>query len=164
MDCYRITKYNPLFRNEKGYYAANSWTSVSDIGKTFGDGILTVEKYKQTEDSYVEAVKIILKEKGISKMTVCGLEKNDDMSEVVFSSKEKSFFEGVTNNFCAELSEIESAVRLALRETIWCSLLSEKGDVKIEFGYDYYMYVSCDAVEESTKQIILNNGLFIETT
>ena len=162
MNYYRITKYNPEFRDEKGQYKANSWTSVSDIGKIFVDGILTVEKYKQTEDSYVQAVKIILKEKGISKMTVCGLEKNDGMPEIVFSSKEKSFFERVADKFCVELSEIEIAVRLALREEIWCGLLSDKGDVKIEFGYDYYMYVRCDAVEETTKQMILDMGLFVE--
>ncbi|MBQ9756990.1 MAG: hypothetical protein IJW15_01055 [Clostridia bacterium] len=163
MNYYRITKYNPEFRDKEGHYTANSWTSVSDIGKTFGDGILTVAKYKQTEDTYVEAVKIILKEKGISKMTVCGLEKNNDAKEGGFSSKEESFFERVTNNSYVELLEIETAVRLTLREAIWCSLLSDKEDVKIEFGYDYYMYVRCDAVEESTKQKILDMGSFVET-
>ncbi|MBQ2932516.1 MAG: hypothetical protein IJE62_06735 [Clostridia bacterium] len=162
MNCYRITKYNPTFRDKNGNYTANDWTSISDIGKTFIGGVLSQTKYKQTEDSYVDAVKIILKEKGISKMMLCSLEKNDDMAEFVFSAKEKDLFNRIDDNFCVELNELETAVRLALREVIWCNLLSDTGDLKIEFGYDYYMYIRCNEMEEAAKQIILNSGLFVE--
>ena len=30
MNYYRITKYNPEFRNEQGFYTKNDWTSISD--------------------------------------------------------------------------------------------------------------------------------------
>ena len=32
---YRITKYNPEFRDEEGRYILDEWTSVTDIGKEF---------------------------------------------------------------------------------------------------------------------------------
>lgn len=162
MSYYRITKYNPALRDENGRYTANDWTAISDIKKTFGDGILTASKYKQTEDAYVEAVKIILKEKDISQMTICDLEKNDNMEEFVFLPDEKNFFDKITNNNRVDIHEIEVATRLSLREVIWCSLLANMGDVKIEFGYDYYMYIKCTELEETTKQMILDSGLFVE--
>ena len=162
MDYYRITKYNPEFRDEKGYYTVNDWTAISDIGKPFVDGILTISKYKQVEDAYVKTIKTILKEKDISQMTICGLEKNSDMEEFIFSPEEKNVFDKVCNNFCAELHEIEIIVRLVLREVIWCNLLSDIGNIEIEFGYDYYMYIRCNEIEETTKKKIIDNGLFVE--
>lgn len=162
MNYYRITKYNPEFRDKEGHYTKNDWTSISDIGQSFADGVLTVEKYKQTEDAYVETIKVILTEKGISKMTICGLEKNDVGEEDFFSPEERSFFSRIENNFRIEIHEIELMIRLALREMVWCSLLTNEGNVRIEFGYDYYMYVRCNKIEERTKQRILDNGLFVE--
>ena len=37
---WRITKYNPAFRDERGAYLKDEWTSVSDVGKSFGDEVL----------------------------------------------------------------------------------------------------------------------------
>ncbi len=162
MSYYRITKYNPEFRDEKGCYKAEDWTSISDIGKTYDNGILTTLKYKQIEDAYVEAVKIILKEKGISQMVICNLEKNDDVEEFIFLPEEKVFLNKMNNNCCLGLCEIEIATRLSLREVIWSSLLTDTGDFKIEFGYDYYMYIRGAKLEDATKQKILDNGLFVE--
>lgn len=35
MQYFRITKYNPQFRNKQGEYKNEEWTSVYDIGKKF---------------------------------------------------------------------------------------------------------------------------------
>lgn len=59
MNYYRITKYNPEFRNEQGFYTKNDWTSISDIGQVFDEGVLTAEDYKQMEDSYIKALNIV---------------------------------------------------------------------------------------------------------
>ena len=45
---YRITKYNPAHRIN-GVYTADEWTSFSDIGKVFGDTILSQDDYLKTE-------------------------------------------------------------------------------------------------------------------
>jgi hypothetical protein len=50
MNEYRICKYNPRFR-VNGVYIKDEWTSVSDIGKTFEDGVLTEKNVeKQSMD------------------------------------------------------------------------------------------------------------------
>ena len=42
MFSWRITKYNPAFRNSVGAYLKNDWIAVCDIGKTFDIKILTL--------------------------------------------------------------------------------------------------------------------------
>lgn len=56
MKCWRITKYNPKFRNELGHYQKKEWTSVSDIGKIFEGKQLTVEEYLNTENLYINSI------------------------------------------------------------------------------------------------------------
>lgn len=158
---YRITKYNPELRNEDGCFAADEWTSVSDIGKEFCNGVFTKEEYQKTEDSYVNAISEILKEKGISELIVRDLEK-DEKTEFGLSFEEKQLFEEITNNEHINLYKAEPLIRLVLREMLWCRLCSDLEDVKIEFGYDYYMYVSCSEIEASTKKKICESGLFVE--
>ena len=31
---YRVTKYNPAYRNEKGWYMKDDWTDYSEVVKT----------------------------------------------------------------------------------------------------------------------------------
>ena len=35
MFCWRITKYNPDYRNKKGHYLLDAWTEHSDIGRSY---------------------------------------------------------------------------------------------------------------------------------
>ena len=37
MKKYRITKYNPIYRDDEGKYLIDEWTSYTDIGKKIGD-------------------------------------------------------------------------------------------------------------------------------
>ena len=50
--------------------------------------------------------------------------------------------------------------RLVLRETVWMNLL--ESEFKITFGYDYYMYVECSELKNSTINQIEKMGLFVE--
>jgi hypothetical protein len=34
---YRITKYNPIYRDPEGKYTIEDWTAISDIGKVFNN-------------------------------------------------------------------------------------------------------------------------------
>jgi hypothetical protein len=54
---YRITKYNPDKRNEKGHYKVEEWTSISDIGKEFNETKFTYQDYISMEDKYITAFK-----------------------------------------------------------------------------------------------------------
>ncbi len=162
MNYYRITKYNPAFRDEQGFYRKNDWTSISDVGQTFDDRILTIEEYKQIEDAYTKAVNIILQEKDILQLTVHSLEKNDCIEEHILSSKDEEFYIRIAELLQLDLENIEMAVRLALRELIWCTLSCSTKNVEIEFGYDYYMYIRCDAISELAQKKISEYGLFVE--
>jgi hypothetical protein len=58
------------------------------------------------------------------------------------------------------LTEVQKMIRLILRETIWMYLTSS--DLKISFGYDYYMYVECSELSKTTLGEIEKMGLFVE--
>ena len=45
MYSWRIAKYNPKYRNNKGAFVKNEWTSFSDIDKIFNGKKLTLENY-----------------------------------------------------------------------------------------------------------------------
>ena len=46
---YRITKYNPKFRNNIGHYLRDEWIDYSEIGKFFMDEEFTYEEYIKKE-------------------------------------------------------------------------------------------------------------------
>lgn len=56
---YRITKYNPAYRDKKGTYTKEEWTSVSDIGKKYASSF-TAREYIKTENLYIDAIENII--------------------------------------------------------------------------------------------------------
>lgn len=170
MISYRITKYDPKKRNEEGHYLDNSeWTSISDIGKPAYNNP-TFEQYERIENLYVDSIVLILNEKNISNLIVDSLElfdTNVDFEEhkrtgrlnklfVDFDSEIKPLKDGIILN----LNQISKIVRLILRETIWMLLINSQ--IEIKFGYDYYMYVTCEELTIETINRIEKTGLFVE--
>lgn len=51
---YRISKYNPQYRNEEGCYTKNEWTSYSDIGTIYEGRKFTKEEYLYVEKNIVK--------------------------------------------------------------------------------------------------------------
>jgi hypothetical protein len=51
MISWRVTKYKPDFRDERGAYLRDEWTSLSEVGKSFGGVKLTFEEYRKIEDA-----------------------------------------------------------------------------------------------------------------
>ena len=60
MFAYRLSKYDPSKRSSDGHFTANEWTSVSDIGRTFDGGTVSLSDYMEAEDAYVDAVRTML--------------------------------------------------------------------------------------------------------
>lgn len=52
------------------------------------------------------------------------------------------------------VSHIADVVRLALREYVFIILNNQTHGVKIEFGYDYYMYIYTNLDASVVKQIV----------
>jgi hypothetical protein len=164
MFCYRITKYNPDFRDEDGAFQGEDWISISDVGKNFSGRILTFEEYLSVENKYVSSVLHFFNETDLKNLSVVGLEQKQDQKRNVedarFSGidyKKKNFREGVE----IDGSNLPQLCRLVLREIIWCRLESGQ-DFYIHFGYDYYMYIGTSVWPDASVNFAKELGLFVE--
>ena len=156
---YRITKYNPNFRDEKGRYVKNDWSCFSDVGKTFEDGALTLDGYESVEVLYIEAILSFVKCMNIPYLECKDVEKDDEIEAV---SKDESFvYKQVKNNSKVNLKNLPVLLKLILRNYLWCRLVYGE-QMFVHFGYDYYMYVGvAEGCEKVIKQIEAS-GLFVE--
>ena len=162
MNSWRISKYNPAFRNERGAYLKDEWTSVSDIGKSFDGEVLTLEEYRRIESAYVSTALSFLSETGLEALTIKKLEtygilelRVGDLWGITFDPKlcrEGMVISGDT---------LTDVCRLVLREVIWCNLESDNS-FHINFGFDYYMYVSSSIRCEKSIAYGKQQGLFVE--
>ena len=84
---WRITKYNPLLRDELGNYTKNEWTSFSDIGKSYEDRTFISDDYLRIENKYINAILWFMDCMQISRMKITCLEKWDISESCALSSK-----------------------------------------------------------------------------
>lgn len=166
MNNYRITKYDPLNRNEKGHYLYDDWTEISDIGKTMEGELVTVEKYLDVEADYINAVTQILKENKIEYLRVIGFDKSS-LKYWNKKNKEKWFHrhEFETINLFEDkqvtIEEIEIICQMIFRNYFHCSLeIMDK--VYIHFGYDMYMYVGTSNISNELLKKLNSTSVFIE--
>jgi hypothetical protein len=145
---YRVTKYDPAFRDASGAYIRDEWTSVSDIGRSFGAAVLTCDAYQRVEDAYVAVALAFLREAGVSGLTIAGLENH---SELPLSFGEGSLL------LPEQTGEV---IRQVLREKFWCRL--DGRGAFIHLGYDYYMYVGVRRACPEAEQLAKELGLFAE--
>jgi hypothetical protein len=164
MFCYRITKYNPDFRDEDGAFQGEDRISISDVGKNFSGRILTFEEYLSVENKYISSALHFFNETNLKNLSVVGLEQKQDqkrnVEDVRFSGidyEKKNLREGVA----IDVSNLPQLCRLVLREIIWCRLKSGQ-DFYIHFGYDYYMYIRTSVWPDSSVNFAKELGLFVE--
>ncbi|WP_422660952.1 DUF7683 domain-containing protein [Paenibacillus sp. EC2-1] len=161
---WRITKYNPDFRNEHGHYLLDEWTCPSEIGKIINGDLFTFEKYLYVENAYVEAIIEFLKEIRQDTLRVIQVVSNSSMSQEDEESElyEPEFSEiKIKEDMIINIDEIRTLCKMNLRNYIGFQLYS-KDNFFVHFGWDYYMYIgsshhSCKAIEFATKR-----GLFVE--
>ena len=169
---YRITKYDPKFRDISGHYLKNTWTSFSDIGKTYEGKKATVSSYLKIEKMYIDAIITILKFYNVSNFKICDLELYSSVEkinnflktkELKLSSQDIVLINSLEDNKTYLISELEKIITLILRECFWCRLVSESPLCIIEFGYDLYVYISLNI--QIDQNIIANfkeKGIYIE--
>ena len=145
MNEYRITKYDPKMRVD-GLYLANDWTSISDIGKKFPSGVLTLEQYTMVENRYISCCIELLEKAGVSRLYIKQAE--------IYDAKI------ALPKYVADKSSIGQVIRDCLREKYWAKL--ENTDFFIHFGYDYYMYVGTDLTASITDTICKKHSLYCE--
>jgi hypothetical protein len=145
---YRVTKYNPTFRDSSGAYTRDEWTSVGDIGRAFDGVELTRGQYERVEDAYVTAALAFMREAAIPQLTVRGLENASGLP--------LQFSEGDA----LPLEQIALVLRRALREEFWCRLEADEAFVHV--GWDYYMYLGVPHPCPTAQRHAENLRLYVE--
>ena len=165
MTSWRVTKYNPKYRNKNGVFKNDEWTSISDIGKTFSGIELTLDKYMIDENAYIEAVKSTMNMLGVQTLTVLNLEKKYCRERIKFELLNTDYMEHLYNDVCEGMNlsqkDAINLCRLILREQLWCKLESNK-KMFVHFGYDFYMYIGIESDRKEIISQISQSGLFIE--
>lgn len=155
----RITKYNPQFRNEKGPYMKDEWTSYSEIGNAFDGKIVTFQDYIKIEDAYVYAVTSFMHCLHISELKVVDLEHKFNRFDKNYSEQMIKTLKALKSNQIISGS-IADIIRLILRENTWCKL--EGIGLAVDFGHEYYMYIGSEKKCEDQIKAIEKKGLFVE--
>ena len=162
MNSWRITKYNPAFRDERGAYLRDEWTSVSDVGDSFGGVILDFGEYRRVEDAYISTALRFVAEADLDALTITCLETHraaearaKDLGGTAFDPKR------ARTGMSLPLGALGDVCRLVLREILWCKL-EAAGGFYLHFGYDYYMYVGSPARSENSIAYARQQGLFVE--
>ncbi len=168
MKTYRITKYNPKNREKDGVYSKDEWTSISDIGKSFGDYKLTASDYLKVEDQYLKSYEAVLHKYELNRIKLTELEKfyydvNNSAIKSLYCDDLEKLFNNLTENYNFSTdNEVIMTLKLILREHIWGKLVIKNSSVRIEFGNDFYTYLISDELYVDTIKKINDNGLFVE--
>jgi hypothetical protein len=143
---YRLTKYDPACRDENGAFSGDDWTSMSDIGETFGGVRLTLSRYLDVEARHLQVMASFIEESNVTRLTALQVEDADAL--------------GVREG--QQLSPLRAveAVRAMLRARGWCRLARE--DFYIHVGWDYYLYVGTHRPCQRTLALAAEMGLFAE--
>jgi len=159
---WRITKYNPAYRNAEGHYLRDEWTSASDIGKSFHGEILTLDDYLQVENAYVDTVMKFLEVYQIENVRLIHLE-TYGLSDVDKSSPlYDAAFDTIplAEDMLVTIAQIPIVCKMVLREFIHCQLITE--DFFVQFGYDYYMFIGANSIQQEALQFASEQCLFVE--
>ena len=117
----------------------------------------------QKEESYLRAIMLLLNENDIQQMCIVQLEKYIDENFFdSISEEEQILIQNIEVNMLVTIDKIMSLSRMILRELIWAKFETLDREFVLEFGYDYYMYVSCEKISDERKEDILKLGLFVE--
>lgn len=129
MFSWRITKYNPKNRDERGCYLDDKeWTCFSEVGTNVSE-----EDYFRTESKYINAIAAFMAETSLNRLY---LNKLEIWSEEAISQNASSFLQKMWVGKAVTVQEMRELAKLTLRNVIWCKL-SYKKEFFVHFGYDY---------------------------
>jgi len=161
MYSWRITKYNPKYRDNRGAYLKDEWICYSEIGKKFDHKTFTFKDYIAVENSYVQAILLFVDDLKIKFFLLngfedCGLCINDPYQTVEMVN----LYKQIKKKKWINKEDLDSCIRLILRGNIWGKL--ESSSMHVHFGYDYYMYVISIKKNDAVLKSIEKLGLFVE--
>lgn len=161
---WRITKYNPAFRDDNGYFTlVEEWTCPSEIGKIINGNEFTLEEYLRVETAYIDTVIQFLTASNLHSLRIL------QCSSLEISSKERQSilyepeFDKVQVDIdrIVTMQEIRTICKMVLRNLLFCQFYS-KDQFFVHFGWDYYMYIGSNKSSFSAIEFAENSGLFVE--
>lgn len=171
MKKYRISKYNPKYRNDNWIEIYKTWTSASDIGNTYNGLAFSVDDYLETEKKYLHVIDSILNYFNIDSLTVKNSEFFFNIEEIkkmllskniYLTEDEIDFLKIIKDNSELNRDNLNKAFKFVLRECFWATFENNEKKIKTEFGYDYYVYIWCENISYEIIKESLNNGIYIE--
>jgi len=143
MTRYIVSKYNPKDKCNNNFNPGLEWSSISDVGKTYSNRVLTISEYLKIENDYITTINCFIENLGIDQLKIINIEKYklnrnqfsiyDDLLIILHSNIVKGQY--------LKRSEISTISRLALREDLWCILYNQNPRFILEFGYDFYVFI-----------------------
>lgn len=163
---YSISKYRPQFYNSQSVYTRNEWTSISDIGKSFDDGVLTTNEYLETEQHYIDTAMELALQSGCTYLTVDYLEgKTKDI--VQWAEKHSPDFNllrpanKIRQGLKISVSDCADYLRLCLRECCYAEFSNYTHNFHIQFGYEYYMCIHTELLKSQVEAVTAANHLYL---
>jgi hypothetical protein len=166
MDWWRISKYDPAFRDQNGIYQRDEWTSASDIGRAFAGETLDLRTYLATEAAYVASVREFMADANLTALRVAWLEP-PRLVEVLRNHgfPDAADLEQLAADFRDGLevsgARLDQVLRLNLRNVLWC-WLEEAGRFVVEAGHEYYLHLGTAAPSQRAISRTHELGLFVE--
>jgi hypothetical protein len=143
---WRVSRYDPAHRDTRGAYRGDTWTSISDVGKRFGDSELTLDQYREVEDAYVDAFVAFAEDSDADRLEVraldhgCGLREGDVLP----------------------IEHASELVRRMLRENVICNLEEPDDGFAVHVGFDLYMYVGSNRPCARAVERARDSGLYVD--
>lgn len=159
-----ISKYNPVFRDEKGVYTKEEWVSFFQIGKKFDDGILSFAEYEAIEKKYINAALLFFEFHSCHDVVIRRLEKKE-IWDYDYSDKHEliALYNKLTENYICSRENLPLLLMLIFRELVWAELhCFDCKDIVLRFGYDFYMYFNSNIIMDKLFSRIIDLGLFVE--
>lgn len=164
MHWWRISKYDPRFRDGSGRYLRDEWIGAGQIGQVCGGTLLTEEEYLRVESLYVAAVLLCWKASGAPALEIRALEtsapfglpaQQASLADVGFGA-----WRPRDGELVATSNVLTAMVRWCLRELGWCELAAD--GFELAFGYDFYVSVGSVDLSAAAREAVTASGLFIE--
>ncbi|CAG9621556.1 DUF7683 domain-containing protein [Sutcliffiella rhizosphaerae] len=165
MNQWRVTKYNPIYRDEHGHFTLREeWTSPSEIWKTINGEVLTLDKYLQVEATYIDSIIKFMDASDLDYLRVMMLSINTISEEEKTSALYYKDFEKIVlqEDKIVNRNEIRQICKMILRDFIFCQFYNED-KFFVHFGWDYYMYIGSYVKCLPAIEFAVNNDLFVES-
>jgi hypothetical protein len=167
MNSWRVTKYNPKFRDQTGNYtrADEEWYLYSQIGSIYNGVKFSYNDYKKVEDAYVKAILYFMRDARLTMLQVVELDKPKKKLAITkhYSKKMIQAVNSIKEGELVDITAIAYIARWNLRDmNVPYRCILQSKDMFVHFGWDYYMYIGSTYECKNAIVQIEELGLFVE--